>query len=230
MFRKTISILALFSLTSCGGVLVYDNDEKLFIGILDDRNLNEMNSTGQVHSLGSHDRMVYAIDAGGALVGACRTTLHSANNQQAGEVDLHVFTAARQPKFSASNKTIIREIDDFADTPWESALAPPHRYLHCYKMGASNTKSNLVIYFQPQGFEENPLDFAIEVNVAGTRLEVVDHEAFPRGSAPSRVVARDNPLKGNTVGVLSNRLHINGTSVSLNGNPVGADGVKHYFK
>ena len=236
MLKQFLLVSVSLLLVSCGGILVYENNNKLFIGPLKKGNLNVMKSTGQVLDKVSNDRMVYAIDASGAYVGACRTKFFKPedtvdnNSEIPGKFDLHVFNALRQKRFSASDTEIMRKVDAFSSSKWIEATEPASRYLHCYKMGASNQKSHLVIYFQPQGFEESDLDFAIEVDVSGTSPVIVGHEAFSKHSAPTRVVARDNPLKGNTVGILSDRIHINSISVQLNGNPVSADSVKHHFQ
>lgn len=237
MYKRLFSTLFTLTLVSCGGVLVYDNSGQLFVGPLAKDNLNEMKSTGQVHSKASHDDMQYAIDRSGTFIGVCRTTFHQPENPQTnqrevpGEMDFHLFNVFRQEQFSTTNTDMIRKIDSFASSNFEDVTEDhAHRYLHCFKMGASNANSRLVLYFQPQGFEDTVQNLAVEIDVSGDSFTIVDHEFFSIHGNPSTVVARDNPLKGNTVGILSNRIAINSVSVQLNNNPVRADSVKHHFE
>lgn len=230
MFRLFIPALFATLLSACGGVLAYQQGDTVRSGPLDDMNLNQMKSSGALRSQGAFDDIEYAIDPGGRFVGICRTRFHSAPT--AGDMDLAVYNALRQKTIEVSQKQLATRIDDFTGTP---AYAPrvasrPHIYLHCYRMGAGKDDGELVAYLQPQGIEGPPPDAAVELDVSGAELKVLDVEFFPRTAAPSRVIARDNPLNGNSVAVVNGVIEINGAPVRLNGTPVQADTVKHQFE
>ena len=227
MYRSLIVAFAMLSLAACGGMLAYDQNDTVFVGPLDDMDLNKMKSSGQLQSIGSFDDMQYAIDKSGTLIGICRTEHHNPNP---GDMDFNVFNSLRQKTISETHSGLARKIDSFASTTYESLIASdPIRYLHCYNVGASNSNSLLVLYLQLQGTESLALNTAVEIDVSGTSLTIMDVELFDRTSAPTRVIARDNPLKGNTVGIANGVIEINGSPVVLNGNSVGAASVKHQF-
>ena len=227
---RTLAILSLsVVLSACGGVLTYEHNDRILVGPLDKRDLNELKSSGALLSKGSFDDMHHAIDRSGAYVGICRTKFHRAG-AQAGDVDFHVYNVLRQESFSVGQKQLAAGIGDFAATPYEDLVArSPITYLHCYEAGASTRNSNLVLYLQLQGTEELAMNTAVEINVSGQRLDVVDVELFDRSSSPQRVIAVDNPDKGNSVSIDNGVIHINGSAVLLNGNPVNADSVKYRF-
>lgn len=229
MFRFIAVAVAMLSLTACGGVLAYERSDKIFVGVLDDINLNDMKTTGKLQSIGSFDDMQYAIDRSGTMVGICRTEYHNPNN---GDMNLNVYNTLRQKRISVSHKALARKIDGFASTNYESLIKDaPTIYLHCYNVGASNSGSELVLYLQLQGTEEPAFNTAVEIDVSGTTLKILDVEFFPRTGSPQRVIALDNPRKGNTVGIVNGVIEINSSPVVLNnGSAVVADSVKHQFE
>ncbi len=234
MLRFVIVAFATLSLTACGGVLSYERNDKIFIGPLDDANLNDMKSSGQLQSIGSFDDMQYAIDRNGKLVGICRTKFFNFNDGDVidGDMDFNVYNILKQRSISVSHEVLASKIDGFASTTYESLIKDvPSKYLHCYNVGASNSGSELVLYLQLQGTEILAFNTAVEVDVSGTTLKIMDIEFFPRTGSPQRVIALDNPTKGNTVGIANGVIEINGSPVVLNnGSAVVADSVKHQFE
>lgn len=235
MFRFITFAFAMLSLTACGGVLAYERSNEIFIGPLANINLNDMRSSGQLQSLGSFSDMQYAIDRNGKMIGICRTqhpNLQDENNIIAGDMDFNVYTILRQRSISVSHEELAKKIDSFASTPYESFIdGSPVKYLHCYHVGASNSNSQLVLYLQLQGAPEPGPKTAVLVDVSGTTLKILDVESFSRHGSPVTVIARDNPTKGNTVGIANGVIEINGSPVVLNnGSAVVADSVKHQFE
>lgn len=239
MIRANFFALALLAVAGCSGVLSYQQGDSVFVGPLNDKDINKMNSSGKLVSKNSFDDMQFAIDRGGNFVGTCRT-IHTKRNSRGtittpGTMQVNVFNILRKETITASEITFARAIDSkLGNKLYESLIARDRDYLHCYAMGASGNKGTLVFYIQPQlpSFESLPQNLAVEVDVKGSKLQVVQIELFDRSAAPTTVVAFANPLKGNSIGIdpSSGAIEINGTPVELNGTPVGADIVKHYFE
>ena len=223
-FRLITNVLVLVSLSACGGVLAYKHNDKVFVGPLDDNNLNVMKSSAQLHSLtNDFQQMFYAIDRSGTWIGICRSGVDEG-------MDFTVYDVLRNKRFAVSEDKLVTEIDRFASTNYGSSL---FTQMLCRDVGASLSNSKLVLYVHPQTNVDSQSDVdlvAVEVDVSGTTLKVVDFEKFDLSGSPLRVIARDNPPKGNTVAWADGKIRINGVRVQLNGSAIDADNVKHHFQ
>lgn len=229
MYRTALSLGLILVLSACGGILAFDHNDTVYVGPLDDMNLNEMKSARPLEAKSSSfDAIRYGVGSGGNFVGICRTDFASGNR---GKTELTVFDVLGQRRLHADEKAIASKLDAFFGGSSYRQLMQVD-YLDCYRVGASGKAGEVVIYLQPQSVElgADAPDVAARFDVSGSTLDLIDAERFPRTGAPTRVVALENPFKGNTVGISNGVIEINGAPVLLNGSPVPAESVKHHFQ
>lgn len=217
------------------GVLSFDQDHSVLVGRLGEEESNLLSGMARLQRKGEADELHYALDRGGTLVGTCRTTHHRPGTLFQGEVpgdmDLALFDLEGRKIASETQDSLLRKIDANRGTKLRISVGNDHsRYMHCYRMGASNRNSRVVLYLQPLGYGQDSNRFAVEVQMRGKSFSITGFEIFTEHAAPARVVARDNPLKGNSVEVVEGQIRVNGAPVLRHGKPLVAESVKYRFK
>ena len=227
--------LATLSAPAFDGVLSYHNDDTVIVGRLDTQDHNQLSEVARLQHKGEADAINYAVDRSGTLVGTCRTTrfqpFTAIQDGVTGDMDLSLFEITGRQIGGISQMELLRKIDGSFGTRLRTSVDNDRsRYMHCYRVGAANRNSRLVFYLKPEGYEDSANRFAVEVQMRGKTFSITDFEIFSEGAEPTRVIARDNPLKGNTVDIVNNEIQVNGVPVVRNGNNPVADSVKHRFK
>lgn len=233
-YARPMLILLVLTLPAQAGVLSFNADDTLYAGALEPVGQNQLDRMARLHRKGAADDMNFAVDRGGRVIGVCSTTHYRPptpfQERVTGTMDLALYSVSGERRASESQGTLLRKIDGKAQTKLQYLVSMEHaRYMNCYRMGASNRSSRLVFYLQPMGFEYQG-HFAVEVQARGKTFTVTDFEMFDPGIGPTRVVARDNPLKGNSIDVVDGQIRVNGEPVLRHGKPLDADSVKYQFK
>lgn len=215
-------------------VLSFHSDDSLYAGPVEQREDMHIDRLARLQRKEGADDLQYAVDRSGRVIGVCRTTYYRGPTpfraKVEGDMDLALYTVSGDRRAFESQATLLRKIDGMAQTKLQYSVAiDDTRYMNCYHMGASNRSSRLVFYMEPKGFE-NQGHFAVEVQAKGKTFSITDFEIFDPDVGPARVVARDNPLKGNSIDVVDGEIRLNGAPVLRHGKPLGADSVKYQFK
>jgi len=217
------------------GVLSYDNEDTVIVGRLDTESNNQLSEVARLQHKGEADIIHYAVDRSGTLVGTCRTKrfqpFTAMQEEVMGDMDISFFEITGRQIGAVGLMDLLRKLDGSFGTRLRTSVDNDRsRYMHCYQMGAANRNSRVVFYLKPEGYEDNSNHFAVEMQMRGKTFSITDFEIFEEGAAPSRVIARENPLKGNTVDIVNKLIQVNGSPVLRNGNALAADSVKHRFK
>jgi hypothetical protein len=216
-------------------VLSFHSDGSIYAGPLEGNGPREISTLSRLQRIDSADEFRFAMDRGGDVIGTCRTMHYQSGTPfrelVPGDMDLSLYDLSGSRRAVETMDTLLRKVDGRMGTKLRVSMANDRsRYLYCYQMGSANRSSRLVFYLQPVGFEGTNNHFAIELQVRGKTTSITDIEIFPPDGAPTRVVARDNRLDGNTVAVVDGEIHINGEAVLRHGKPIAADSVKYHFK
>ena len=121
MFKIFVLLLASFLLTSCGGVLSYEHNDKVFLGPLEANDLNVMKSSGELQSKQDFQKMAYGIDSSGKFVGVCRSRVWKTHNNSDGErvvdepakMDFNVYNSLRLNTITVEQAELATGIDNF---------------------------------------------------------------------------------------------------------------------
>ncbi len=232
MFRIIFASLVLLSLSACGGVLAYDRNGTVFAGPLDDMNIQVMKIRHEIRSKGSFDQIKYALNKRGTIVGVCRTT----RTEPGGGMDFAVYHLNGNKIAGATQESLAKKMDSYlvsiGGNKFFREKISKGSYFYCEDIGASTGELELVLYVRllkttPETFTSFQ---AVRVTVDGGKLRVVDLENFDHLASPQSVVALTNPLKGYTVDTMGGDIRIDGVPIELQGNSVGANSVKHWFR
>jgi hypothetical protein len=229
-----MTVLLVISLPIEASVLSFHSDDSVYAGPLERDESTSVQRLARLQRIGEADKFQYAVDRSGRVIGVCRTTFYQSPTpfraKINGNMDLSLYNVSGDRRAFESQGTLLRKIDGMAQTKLQYSVAiDDSRYMNCYHMGSSNRSSRLVVYLEPKGFEHKG-HFAVEVQAKGKTFSITDFEMFDPEVGPTRVVARTNPLKGNSIEVVDGQILVNGEPVLRHGKPLDADSVKYQFK